>query len=103
MVVLKFAKLKFNHLVNKVGTTAQWICLDGAIYYLTKSNHDDYIPTKQINLHCTVGPDGEARYIDDFGNSPLPGCTKGKPYLTFEIAEPQYYNYIYYFDISPFC
>ena len=75
---LASAQLKFNHLVHKVGTTAQMVCLDGSIYHLGKSDYEDGVPVKQVNLHCTVGPDGNTRYVDDFGNTPLPGCSKGK-------------------------
>ena len=69
------AKLKFNHLIHKVGTTAQMICLGGYIYHFGNSNG---IPVKQVNIHCTKGPMGKARYVDDFGNTPLPGCNKGR-------------------------
>ena len=61
-----------------MGTTAQMICLDGYIYHLGKVDNQDGIPVKQVNLHCTVGPIGKARYVDDFGNTPLSGCSKGK-------------------------
>ena len=76
--VLASAKLKFNHLVHKVGTTAQLICLDKYIYHLGKNGGKDEVPVKQVNLHCTVGPTKKASYVDDFGNTPLPGCSEGK-------------------------
>ena len=72
------SRLRFSHDIHKVGTTAQVICSRGSIYHLGKNQHsNDGIPIKKVNLHCTVGSDGVARYIDDFGNAPLTGCSKG--------------------------
>ena len=71
-------RLRFSHDIHKVGTTAQVICSRGSIYHLGKNQHgNDGLPITKVNLHCTVGPDGIARYIDDFGNAPLTGCSKG--------------------------
>ena len=75
--ILYSSEIKFNHKVQKVGTTAQMICSKGFIYNLGKSEHDHGISIKQVNLHCTVGPGGKARYVDDFGNNPSPGCSTG--------------------------
>jgi hypothetical protein len=74
------SKMKFNHGIQKVGTTAQMICSEGFVYNLGKTEYHHGIPIKQVNLHCTVGPDGKARYVDDFGNAPLLGCSTGKSY-----------------------
>ena len=76
--VLPSSRLRFSHDIPKVGTTAQMICSRGSIYHLGKNQHDkDGLPITKVNLHCTVGPDGIARYIDDFGNATLTGCSKG--------------------------
>ena len=92
--VLASAKLKFNHLVHKVGTTAQMICLDKYIYHLGKNGGKDEIPVKQVNLHCTVGPTKKASYVDDFGNTPLPGCSEGKWDRFDNIISPLFVSFI---------
>ena len=78
--ILGSSEIKFNHGIQKVGTTAQMICSEGFVYNLGKTEYHKGIPVKQVNLHCTVGSDGKAIYVDDFGNSPLPGCSTGKIY-----------------------
>ena len=78
IVVPLSPRLRFSHDIHKVGTTAQMICSRGSIYHLGKNQHGtDGLPVTKVNLHCTVGTDGVARYVDDFGNSPSPGCSKG--------------------------
>ena len=79
------AKLRYNHDVHKVGTTAQMICLAGYIYNFARHDErvhgggEEYIPVKQVNLHCTRSSNGgKAIYVDDYGHTPYHGCTKGK-------------------------
>ena len=70
--------MKFNQGIQKVGTTVQMICSEGFVYNLGKTEFNKGIPVKQVNLHCTVGSDGKAIYVDDFGSAPMSGCSTGK-------------------------
>ena len=75
--MIQSARQIFNSPEPKIGSSTQMICNDGTIYYLGKTDISEGIPVKQVNLHCVLGSREEPRYIDDFGHTPIDGCTKG--------------------------